>query len=119
MIVRRLVLLVLAVVTAQVAMAATTIPAPFRGNWVDVGAKQGCKAVLPDEDVGYVIDSKTLMQHEQVCTLKSQKTSSATVLEGTFSCSEEGEVSKMPLTLKLSPDGKILLVNDRKLQRCK
>lgn len=116
---RRIVLLVLAVVTAQVAMAATTIPAPFRGNWVDVTAKQGCKAVLPDDDVGYVIDSKTLMQYEQVCTLKSPKVSTATLLEGTFSCNEEGEVYKAPFTLKLSPDGKFLLVNDRKLQRCK
>lgn len=116
---RKVLLAVLTLCMTTMAMAQPPIPAPFRGVWVDITVKKGCKASPGEEDVGYTIDAKQMTQYEQMCSIKKLKSSTATTMSAEFSCSEEGETMVVPMTLKLSADGKTLQVNDRKLQRCK
>jgi predicted HicB family RNase H-like nuclease len=98
-------------------VAADELPQAFRGAW---GATtKECNPKAPESENQVKVSAKTLIEYESSCKLKKIKSSSTTSLEGTFTCSVEGENSTVPIKMSLLEDGKVLILRDTKLMRCK
>jgi hypothetical protein len=104
--------------TSSSAFAANqSIPKAYQGTWSDV--KTNCASKPFDTDSGYLIDDKSINQHEQSCKLKKVIKDDAYALKASYDCSEEDQIYPKNMTLRLSKDKKQLSVDGRKLVRCK
>ena len=114
---------VLALVFAGVAGATTiAVPAPFHGVW---GTAASCKAWVtkPSQrlgapDDGVVIQGDTLEFSESSCVLKRIGKSEADHLQGTLTCSGEGDDWSRRIDLTVSPGGTLKIDKGANLKKC-
>jgi hypothetical protein len=96
---------------------ADELPQAFRGVWGATAKECNPKAAESENQV--TVSAKKFAEYESTCKLKKLKSISSTSLEGIFICSVEGESSTVPVKMALLEDGKVLLLRDKKLMRCK
>nr|WKF57021.1 hypothetical protein HUO10_001497 [Paraburkholderia busanensis] len=95
---------------ASAANAATTIPAPFQGNWAS-----NCKATKNPQDTESAmsvvrIDTTSVFYGEAQCTLVKASSNDASHVGGTFDCIGDGVGGKEALDLRLK-SGKLRLID--------
>ncbi len=98
-------------------VAADELPQAFRGVWGATAKECNPKAAESENQV--TVSAKKFAEYESTCKLKKLKSISSTSLEGVFICSVEGENSTVPVKMSLLEDGKVLILRETKLMRCK